>query len=80
MKKEKKISTTVKILISMMLFSMLTHLTKNESKREKAGEVLILFLWLFILFCVSVFAGWFGFFLTILFTWLIYKTSHKTAI
>ena len=80
MKKEKKISTTVKILISMMLFSMLTHLTKNESKREKVGKALISTMLLFVLFCLTLFMGWFGFFAGLLLIIFIHKEmNHETA-
>lgn len=83
MKKEKTTKMLVKILVSTVLVFMLTHLTKDESKREKIGKVIISLLLFFILVSLSLFMGLTGFFLGLVLIWLIWSNieepNDKTA-
>lgn len=83
MKKEKTTKMLVKILVSTMLVFMLAHLTKDESKREKIGKVIISLLLFFILVSLSLFMGLTGFFLGLLLIGFICKitkeSDHKIA-
>ena len=80
MNKETITKIIVKILVSIAAIFILTHSTLNESKRKRAGKTIISLILFFLLLCLALFVGWFGFFAGLLLIWFIHKEmNHETA-
>lgn len=80
MKKETITKIIVKILVSIVTIFILTNSVLNETERKKTGKILISALLFLVLFCLTLFMGWFGFFAGLLLIWFIHKRmNHETA-